>query len=102
MWTHEILEKIWNGENIPELWRTSILVPLYREKGDVLEYGNHRGIKPLERLLKVEEKFLDQKIREVVDMGNMQQLQEKHLEGNKNLYLAVVDLEKAYDRKLEP
>ncbi|XP_063596232.1 uncharacterized protein LOC134773085 [Penaeus indicus] len=79
------------------------------------ECGNHRGIKLLEHLLKIEEKILDQKIREVVDIGNMQfgfiprrsttdavlilrQLQEKHLEGDKNLYHAFIDLEKVYDR----
>ncbi|XP_063584686.1 uncharacterized protein LOC134762244 [Penaeus indicus] len=28
MWTHDILKKIWNGENILEDWRTSILVPV--------------------------------------------------------------------------
>ncbi|XP_047488444.1 uncharacterized protein LOC125038865 [Penaeus chinensis] len=72
MWTHQILEKLWNGENIPEDWRTSILVPVYKEKGDVLECGNHRGIKLLEHLLKVEEKILDQKMREVMVIGNMQ------------------------------
>ncbi|XP_063590237.1 craniofacial development protein 2-like [Penaeus indicus] len=48
MWTHEI----WNGENIPEDWRTSILVPIYKQNGDVLKCGNHRGIKLLEHLLK--------------------------------------------------
>ncbi|XP_047482212.1 uncharacterized protein LOC125034470 [Penaeus chinensis] len=115
MWTHGILEKIWIGENIKEDWRTSILALVYKGKGDVLECGNHRGTKLLEHLLKVEEKILDQKIREVVDIGNMQfgfrpgrattdavfilrQLQEKHLEGNKSLYHAFVGLEKAYDR----
>ncbi|XP_063584679.1 craniofacial development protein 2-like [Penaeus indicus] len=35
-----------------------------QQKGDVLECGNHCGIKLLEYLLKVEEKILDQKIRE--------------------------------------
>ncbi|XP_047480602.1 uncharacterized protein LOC125033263 [Penaeus chinensis] len=53
-------------------WGTSILVPVYKEKSNVLECGNHRGIKLLEYLLKVKEKILDQKIREVVDIGNMQ------------------------------
>ncbi|XP_063588600.1 uncharacterized protein LOC134765749 [Penaeus indicus] len=77
MWTHEILKKIWDGENIPEDWRTRILVPVYKKKGDVLKCGNHRSIKLLEHLLK---------------------LQEKHLEGDKNLYHAFVDLEKAYNR----
>ncbi|XP_047501806.1 uncharacterized protein LOC125047572 [Penaeus chinensis] len=33
---------------------------------------NHRDIKLLEHFLKVEEKILDQKIREVVDIGNTQ------------------------------
>ncbi|XP_063591871.1 uncharacterized protein LOC134768959 [Penaeus indicus] len=60
-----------SGENIPEDWRTSILVPVYKQKSDVLECGNHRGIKLLEHLLKVEEKILDEKIRVVVNIGNM-------------------------------
>ncbi|XP_063585783.1 uncharacterized protein LOC134763156 [Penaeus indicus] len=52
MWTHEILKDIWNGENIPEDWRTNIPMPVYKQKGDVLECGKHRGIKLLEHLLK--------------------------------------------------
>ncbi|XP_063592180.1 craniofacial development protein 2-like [Penaeus indicus] len=52
----EYRRQIWNGENIPEGWRTSILVSVYKQKGDVLECGNHRGIKLLEHLLKAYDK----------------------------------------------
>ena len=35
------------GEPMPEEWRVSALVPLYKGKGDVQECSNYRGIKLL-------------------------------------------------------
>ena len=35
------------GESMPELWKRSAVVPLYKGKGIVLECGNYRTIKLL-------------------------------------------------------
>lgn len=41
---HSIMESIWEEEDIPGDWEMSIIVPLYKQKGDPVDCGNHRGI----------------------------------------------------------
>ena len=36
------------GESMPESWKRSMVVPLYKGKGNVLECGNYHTIKLLE------------------------------------------------------
>lgn len=38
-----VIGKVWDGEGIPEDWRSSTVIPLYK-KGDVLDTKNYRGI----------------------------------------------------------
>ena len=112
---HTLLEKIWLEEKVPTEWELSEIVPLYKRKGDPLECGNFRGIKLMEHAMKLLEKILEKRLRELVSVDDMQfgfspgkgtidavfvikQLQEKHLERNKDLFITFVDLEKAYDR----
>ena len=40
------------GDSMPELWKRSTVVPLYKGKGNVLECGNYRTIKLLEHGMK--------------------------------------------------
>ena len=93
----------------------SFIVCLYKGKGDALERGNYRGLKLTEQALKILERIVDGLIRQVVSIDDSQfgfvpgrgttdaifvvrQLQEKYLAVNKRLYMAFVDLEKAFDR----
>jgi len=39
----EVIQKVWKEAKIPEEWRTSIIVPLYK-KGDPNVIPNYRGI----------------------------------------------------------
>ena len=88
---------------------------IFKEKGDPLQCGNYRGIKLLEHSLKILEKVLDKRLRNIIHIDNMQfgfspgkgttdamfvirQVQEKRLEKNKKVFMAFLDLEKAYDR----
>ena len=41
----EALNKITDEEKIPDIWRKSILMPIFKNKGDIMNYGNYRGIK---------------------------------------------------------
>ena len=41
------------GENVPESLKRSMVVPLYKGKGNVLECGNYRTIKLLQHGMKV-------------------------------------------------
>ena len=100
---------------VPSDWEQSFIVCLYKGKGDPLERGNYRGLKLTEQVLKILERIVDGLIRQLVSIGDSQfgfvpgrgttdaifvvrQLQEKYLAANKRLYMAFVDLEKAFDR----
>ena len=100
---------------VPSDWEQSFIVCLYKGKGDALERGNYRGLKLTEQVMKVLERIVDGLIRQVVSIDDSQfgfvpgrgttdaifvvrQLQEKYLAANKRLYMAFVDLEKAFNR----
>ena len=50
----------------PEEWRTGLIVPLWKRKGDVHDPGKYRGITLLTHTLKLLERILDGRIRAVV------------------------------------
>ena len=110
-----ICNSILNGESMPQDWMDSLLVPLYKGKGDARECGSYRGVKLLEHGMKVLERILDKRLRKKIKVDDMQcgfmpgrgtsdaifivrQLQEKYLSKKKSLYYCFVDLEKAFDR----
>ena len=69
---HEILKRVWEEEQMPEEWRKSEIVPIYKQKGEPLECGNFRGIKLLEHGLKMFEKILEHRLRKLITVNNMQ------------------------------
>ena len=100
---------------VPSDWEQSFIICLYKGKGDALERGNYRGLKLTEQVMKILERIVDGLIRQLVSIDDSQfgfvpgrgttdaifvvrQLQEKYLAANKRLYMAFVDLEKAFDR----
>ena len=111
----DLQQKIYEQEKMPEEWRNSVTVPIFKEKGDIQECGNYRGIKLMSHTMKVWEKVIDRRIREEKTMGEEQfgfmpgkgmpdaifaarLMIEKHRERQKELQLVIIDLEKAYDR----
>ena len=40
-------------ERMPEEWEKSEIVPIYKQKGDPIEFGNCRGIKLLDHGMKM-------------------------------------------------
>ena len=40
----DLLQKIFEREKMPEEWRDSVIVPICKEKGDIQDCGNYRGI----------------------------------------------------------
>jgi hypothetical protein len=51
------LKKIWTENRIPDDWYKRITVPIYK-KGDMEQYGNHKGITFLCQTLKIYERIL--------------------------------------------
>ena len=108
----DLVKNIISEGCIPTDWQESFIVNLYKGKEDALNRGNYRRLKLIEQVMKVLERVVEGLIRQRVEMqcGFMsgrgttdaifivRQLQEKHLAANKPLYMAFVDLEKAFDR----
>ena len=111
----DLMQKIWEGEQIPNAWRSSILVPIYKGKGDIQNCGNYRGIKLMSHTMKVWERIIERRLRDETEICEEQfgfmpgrgttdaiftlrQLIERHKELHAELHIAFIDLEKAYDR----
>ena len=57
---------------LPEECMLSLLVSIFKGKGDLLNRNSYRGIKLLEHAFELYEKILDGCLREVVDINKMQ------------------------------
>ena len=57
---------------IPEDWKSSMVLPIYNGKGDPVECGSYRGIKPLEHAMKVVERIFEHRIWQQTDTDDMQ------------------------------
>ena len=89
----DIIGTVWEEEEMPEDWKQSEIVPIYKQKGDPFDLGNYRGIKLLEHGMKI----IEGRLRKTVEIDPMQfgfmpgrgtidaiftfqQIQEKHQE----------------------
>jgi len=57
---------------IPEDWKSSVVLPVYKGKGDPMECGSYSGIKLLEHAMKVVEKIFEHRIRQQIEIDDMQ------------------------------
>ena len=58
--------------SIPEDWKLSVVLPIYKGKGDPMECGSYREIKLLEHAMKVVERIFEQRIRQQIEIDDMQ------------------------------
>ena len=98
-------------------WRQSIIIPIWKRKGDRREFSQYRGISLLSQSSKVFARILEKRIRYIVEpqlsenqfgfrknkgcsdaIFILRQLQEEHIEWNKPLYMAFIDQEETFDR----
>ena len=113
---HDVLCQCWREGTVPQDMRDAKIVTLYKNKGDRSDCNNYRGISLLSvvgklyaravlaRLQKLAERVYPESQcgfraeRSTVDMiFSLLQLQEKCREQNKPLYIAFIDLTKAFD-----
>ncbi|MCJ8738184.1 hypothetical protein PDJAM_G00032500 [Pangasius djambal] len=107
--------RVLESEMMPEEWRGSVLVPIFKNKGDMQSCSNYRGIKLMSHTMKLLEKVVEAKLRKVVEICEQQYgfmprknttdaifalriLMEKYRDGQRELHCVFLDLEKAYDR----
>lgn len=54
---------------MPEEWRSNVITPIYKDKGDDQDFGNYRGIKWMLHTMKIWEKIIDERLREETTIG---------------------------------
>lgn len=116
-WLLRLFNVCMNSGKVPLDWKSAIIVPIYKGKGEKKECKNFRGISLLsipgkvygriliERVVQRTERLMGEeqcgfrKGRGCVDqIFALRNIMEKSLEVNKELFVAFMDLEKAYDR----
>ncbi|KAK3524606.1 hypothetical protein QTP70_029912 [Hemibagrus guttatus] len=110
-----LFNRVLESERMPEEWRRSVLVPIFKNKGDVQSCSNYRGIKLMSHTMKLWERVVEARLRKIVEICEQQYgfmprksttdaifalriLMEKYRDGQKELHCVFVELEKVYDR----
>ena len=67
-----IFNVIMQSGKIPDEWRESTITPIYKYKGDHMNCSNYRGIKLLSHTMKLWERIIDQRLRDIVSISDGQ------------------------------
>ena len=63
----KFLPKLYNrtmeSERMPEEWRDSVLIPIFKNKGDVQSYSNYRGITLISHTMQLWERVVERRLR---------------------------------------
>ena len=114
-WLTEVFNMVWRIGVAPEDWKNAVIVPVYK-KGSRLDCSNYRGISLMSIVGKVFARVLNERVKEVTgdkvmdEQGGfrsgrgccdqifaVKQMVKKTIEKDRKMYMAFVDLEKAYD-----
>ena len=111
----ELCQRVLDGRGMPDEWKTSLIVPIFTGKSDVMSCGSYRGMKLLEHAMEIVERVLERRIRTLVNLNKMQfgfkpgkgtmdaifivrRMQEEYQKKDTKFYMCFVDMEKAFDR----
>ena len=110
-----LFNRLLMSERMPEEWKRSVFIPIYKNKGDAQCSENYRGIKLMSHTVKLWENITETRLRDTVEISKQQygvmpgigttdamfalrMLMEKYREGQREPHCVFVNLEKTYDR----
>jgi len=71
-WILDLCNGIVKERCIPEDWKSSVVLPVYKGTGDPVECVPYGGIKLLEHAMKVVERTFEHRIRQQIEIDDMQ------------------------------
>ena len=100
---------------MPNDWKTSVIVPIFKGKCGMMSCGSYTEVKLLEHAIKIVKGVLERQIRTLINLNKIQvgitpgkgtmdalfivrRMLEKCQRKEKRLYMCFVDIGKAFDR----
>ena len=71
-WILGLCNDIVKEGSITEDWKSSVVLPIYKGKGNPIECGSYRGINLLEHAIKVIERIFEHRIWQQIEIDDMQ------------------------------
>ncbi|KAL5184476.1 LINE-1 retrotransposable element ORF2 protein [Glycine soja] len=94
-WLTKLFNEIMRSKRMPEEWRRSTLVPIYKNKGDIQNCANYRGIKLLSHTMKLWERVIERRLRKETQVTENQF---GFMPGRSTMEAIYLLRRKAYDR----
>jgi len=63
VWLTKLFNEIIRTKRMLDKWRRSTLTPIYKNKGDIQNYANYRGIKLMSHTMKLWETVIERRLR---------------------------------------
>ena len=68
----ELCLGVLDGRGMPDEWAPSVVVPIFKGKGNAMSCGAYREVKLLEHAMKIVEKVLERRLRPMEKVDEMQ------------------------------
>jgi Reverse transcriptase (RNA-dependent DNA polymerase) len=72
VWLTNLFNIIFRSNKTSDEWRRSILVPIFKNKGDIQSCTNYRGIKFMSHTMKLWERVIEHRLRKLTTISKNQ------------------------------